>query len=104
MKRFSSVVAVAFLTLTAASLSISEGATLQRAQIARVSRVNAAAATSFSAEVPVVARVQGTSFFRTSIDINNSALCLKLFWSNRDAGLLLFAGLLLDALHRAGVI
>ncbi|HKD11188.1 MAG TPA: hypothetical protein VKE50_03895 [Thermoanaerobaculia bacterium] len=72
MKRFSFAMAVAFLTLTAAALSASEGATLQRAQIARVSRVNAAAATSFSAEVPVVARVQGTAFFRSSIDINNN--------------------------------
>jgi 4-hydroxybenzoate polyprenyltransferase len=39
-----------------------------------------------------------------SIDINDPALCLRLFRSNRDAGLLLFAGLLLDAVHRAGVI
>ncbi len=39
-----------------------------------------------------------------TIDINDSALCHRLFKSNRDAGLLLFAGLLLDALHRAGVI
>jgi len=38
------------------------------------------------------------------IDINDPALCLRLFWSNRDAGFLLFAGLLLDAVHRAGVI
>jgi 4-hydroxybenzoate polyprenyltransferase len=32
------------------------------------------------------------------IDVNDSALCLWLFRSNRDAGLLLFAGLVLDAL------
>ena len=38
------------------------------------------------------------------IDINDGALCQRLFWSNRDAGLLLFAGLLLDAVHRTGVI
>jgi 4-hydroxybenzoate polyprenyltransferase len=38
------------------------------------------------------------------IDINDPALCLRLFWSNRDAGFLLLAGLLLDAIHRAGVI
>ena len=36
------------------------------------------------------------------LDISDSALCLKLFKSNRDAGLLLFAGLLADALLRAG--
>jgi 4-hydroxybenzoate polyprenyltransferase len=33
--------------------------------------------------------------------IGDPALCLKLFRSNRDAGLLLFAGLLLDAVLRA---
>ncbi len=35
------------------------------------------------------------------IEIGNSALCLRLFKSNRDAGLLLFAGLLADAVLRA---
>jgi 4-hydroxybenzoate polyprenyltransferase len=38
------------------------------------------------------------------IDINDPALCQRLFWSNRDAGFVLFAGLLLDAVHQAGVI
>lgn len=33
--------------------------------------------------------------------INDSALCLRVFQSNRDAGLLLFAGLLVDAVMRA---
>ncbi|OAF05145.1 4-hydroxybenzoate octaprenyltransferase [Bradyrhizobium centrolobii] len=33
--------------------------------------------------------------------INDPALCLRLFKSNRDAGLLLFAGLLADAVMRA---
>jgi 4-hydroxybenzoate polyprenyltransferase len=32
------------------------------------------------------------------LDIGDPALCLKLFKSNRDAGLLLFAGLVIDAL------
>ncbi len=31
------------------------------------------------------------------LDIDDPALCLRLFKSNRDAGLILFAGLLLDA-------
>jgi 4-hydroxybenzoate polyprenyltransferase len=35
------------------------------------------------------------------IDIHDSALCLRLFKSNRDAGLLLFAGLLVDAVMKA---
>jgi 4-hydroxybenzoate polyprenyltransferase len=36
----------------------------------------------------------------TRIDIRDSALCLRLFKSNRDAGLLLFAGLLANAVLR----
>lgn len=36
-----------------------------------------------------------------SIQIDDAALCLRLFKSNRDAGLLLFAGLTADALIRA---
>jgi len=35
--------------------------------------------------------------------IGDAALCLRVFKSNRDAGLLLFAGLLVDALMRASV-
>ena len=34
--------------------------------------------------------------------IGDPALCLKLFKSNRDAGLMLFAGLVVDAMMRAG--
>jgi 4-hydroxybenzoate polyprenyltransferase len=35
------------------------------------------------------------------LDISSPALCLRIFKSNRDAGLLLFAGLLVDAVMRA---
>lgn len=35
------------------------------------------------------------------LDIGDPALCLRVFKSNRDAGLLLFAGLLVDAVTRA---
>jgi 4-hydroxybenzoate polyprenyltransferase len=35
------------------------------------------------------------------LDISDPALCLRVFKSNRDAGLLLFAGLLVDAVLRA---
>jgi 4-hydroxybenzoate polyprenyltransferase len=35
------------------------------------------------------------------LELGNSALCLRIFKSNRDAGLLLFAGLLTDAVLRA---
>jgi 4-hydroxybenzoate polyprenyltransferase len=37
------------------------------------------------------------------LEIGDPALCLRIFKSNRDAGLLLFAGLLTDAVMRAGV-
>ena len=37
------------------------------------------------------------------LELGNSPLCLKLFWSNREAGLLLFAGLLADAVLRANL-
>jgi 4-hydroxybenzoate polyprenyltransferase len=36
------------------------------------------------------------------LKIGDPALCLRIFKSNRDAGLLLFAGLLVDAVMRAG--
>jgi 4-hydroxybenzoate polyprenyltransferase len=36
------------------------------------------------------------------LDIVDPALCLRVFKSNRDAGLLLFAGLMADAVMRAG--
>jgi 4-hydroxybenzoate polyprenyltransferase len=36
------------------------------------------------------------------LEIGDPALCLRIFKSNRDAGLLLFAGLLIDAVMRAG--
>ena len=35
------------------------------------------------------------------LDIGDAALCLRIFKSNRDAGLLLFAGLLVDAVMKA---
>ena len=35
------------------------------------------------------------------LDIRNSMLCLRIFKSNRDAGLLLFAGILADTVFRA---
>jgi 4-hydroxybenzoate polyprenyltransferase len=36
------------------------------------------------------------------LEISDPALCLRIFKSNRDAGLLLFIGLLADAVMRAG--
>jgi 4-hydroxybenzoate polyprenyltransferase len=37
------------------------------------------------------------------LDISNPALCLRLFKSNRDAGLILFAGMIADALWRHAI-
>jgi 4-hydroxybenzoate polyprenyltransferase len=37
------------------------------------------------------------------LEISDPALCLRIFRSNRDAGLLLFAGLLVDAVMRANM-
>jgi len=37
------------------------------------------------------------------LEISNPALCLRIFKSNRDAGLLLFLGLLVDAVMRSSV-
>jgi 4-hydroxybenzoate polyprenyltransferase len=37
------------------------------------------------------------------LDISDPGLCLRIFKSNRDAGLLLFAGLLVDAVMRSSV-
>jgi 4-hydroxybenzoate polyprenyltransferase len=37
------------------------------------------------------------------LEISDPAACLRIFKSNRDAGLLLFAGLLVDAVLRSGV-
>jgi 4-hydroxybenzoate polyprenyltransferase len=37
------------------------------------------------------------------LDIRDPDLCKRVFYSNRDAGLLLFAGLLADAVRRAVV-
>jgi hypothetical protein len=69
MKRFASFVAVGAFCLVSVPLLASDEAVLERS---RVARIGSAEANSFSAEVPVVTRVQGTAFFRTSIDINNN--------------------------------
>src|SRR5260370_33180692 len=69
MKRFASFVAVGAFCLVSVPLLASDEAVLERS---RVARIGSAEANSFSAEVPVVTRVQGTAFVRTSIDINNN--------------------------------
>ena len=60
------VAAGALLCLVSSGLA--DTARLARSGIVR----QGANATTYSVEVPVVARVQGTAFFRTSIDINNN--------------------------------
>ena len=46
-------------------------------------------------------RAQLRGDYRAELRIEQPALCLRIFKSNRDAGLLLFAGLLVDAVMRA---
>ena len=68
MRRLSPFVALVVLLIVAQTV-LGEEQTLQRAEVARTTQVCNFA---FSAEVPVVARIQGTAFFRTSVDINNN--------------------------------
>jgi 4-hydroxybenzoate polyprenyltransferase len=56
----------------------------------------------FSAWTGLVAFAAHLCWQIARLKIDDPALCLRIFKSNRDAGLLLFAGLLVDALMRAG--
>ena len=56
---------------------------------------------------PIAASALGLAAFAVQLiwqigrlDISDPALCLRLFKSNRDAGLILFAGMIADALWR----
>jgi hypothetical protein len=69
MRRLAPFVALFALCVVSGPLWASEEPTLERAV---VQRVTATQGTSYSAEIPVVARIQGTAFFRTSVDINNN--------------------------------
>ena len=69
MKRSRGLYAAAAIVLTAAATDAARGQeTLERAQILRPSKT----AASFSVELPDLARVQGTAFFRTSVAISNN--------------------------------
>ena len=61
------------------------------------------AGSSFSAWVGLGAFAAHLIWQIRRLDISDPALCLRVFKSNRDAGLLLFAGLLVDAVMKAGV-
>src|SRR5262249_31257134 len=68
MIRSRTLVAAAVGLIGLASAAVAEPAQVERAGITRQSP----AGTTYSVEVPVLARVQGTAFFRTSVDINNN--------------------------------
>lgn len=68
MIRSRTLVAAAVGLIGLASAAVAETAQVERAGIIRQSP----AGTTYSVEVPVLARVQGTAFFRTSVDINNN--------------------------------
>jgi 4-hydroxybenzoate polyprenyltransferase len=55
----------------------------------------------FAAWIGLAAFAAHLAWQVSRLQIRDSALCLRLFKSNRDAGLLLFAGLLVDAVMRA---
>jgi 4-hydroxybenzoate polyprenyltransferase len=59
------------------------------------------AGAGFSAWIGLAAFAAHLAWQITRLEIGDPALCLRVFKSNRDAGLLLFAGLLADAAMRA---
>jgi 4-hydroxybenzoate polyprenyltransferase len=61
----------------------------------------ALAGARFPAWIGLVAFAAHLIWQISRLEISDPALCLRVFKSNRDAGLLLFAGLLADALMRA---
>jgi len=62
----------------------------------------ALAGAGFPAWIGLVAFAAHLAWQIRRLEISDPALCLRLFKSNRDAGLLLLAGLLVDAVLRAG--
>jgi 4-hydroxybenzoate polyprenyltransferase len=60
------------------------------------------AAARWPAAIGLVAFAAHLAWQIVRLDISDPVLCLRVFKSNRDAGLLLFAGLLADAMMRAG--
>jgi 4-hydroxybenzoate polyprenyltransferase len=60
------------------------------------------AAAGWSAAIGLAAFAAHLVWQIVRLDISDPALCLRVFKSNRDAGLLLFAGLLVDAVQRTG--
>jgi 4-hydroxybenzoate polyprenyltransferase len=62
----------------------------------------AASGASWPAAIGLVAFAVHLVWQIVRLDISDPVLCLRIFKSNRDAGLLLFAGLLIDAVTRAG--
>ena len=61
----------------------------------------ALAGSGFAAWIGLAAFAAHLAWQISRLRIGDAALCLRVFKSNRDAGLLLFAGLLVDALMRA---
>jgi hypothetical protein len=70
--RFTSLAAGAFLSM-ATGVFADEAAVAQRARVLRVSAVCPTTPPSYSQEVPVLARVQGSAFFRSLVAIANNS-------------------------------
>lgn len=68
VNRYAAVAFTLALAAAAARPALGQDETHSRAQVLRPSKT----AVSYSSELPVLARVQGTAFFRTSVDISNN--------------------------------
>ena len=64
--------------------------------VALIGLAGVTAGAGFSFFIGLLIFVGYLSWQIVRLDITNSALCLALFKSNRDAGLILFAALMLD--------
>jgi 4-hydroxybenzoate polyprenyltransferase len=69
--------------------------------VALIGMALAASGARWPAAIGLVAFAAHLVWQIVRLDISDPALCLRIFKSNRDAGLLLFAGLLIDAVMRA---
>jgi 4-hydroxybenzoate polyprenyltransferase len=71
---------------------------LYTASVALIAGATALAGGGFVALIGLAAFGSHLAWQVRKVDVNDPALCLALFRSNRDAGLLLFAGIALDSI------
>jgi 4-hydroxybenzoate polyprenyltransferase len=71
--------------------------------VALIGGAFALAGAGFAAWIGLAAFAAHLAWQIVRLDISDPALCLRVFKSNRDAGLILFAGLLVDAVMRTNL-